>query len=304
MWLFLIFAGLLWGLFFTLMLMISGGKNRVKERLAAIAAEDDPVEREELGTQSFGERVIIPLTDMIYQSISKFSSGNMKERVEKKLRMIGKSGSRSVEQWIAMRLVPGVVLPLVLGLSMVRFGVTLGKALAASVLLIFCAQIVMNYYLIREVRIRKNVIEKQLPDVLDIIMVSVEAGLSFDGAIERVVQKADNVLSRELAITLKEMRMGKLRKLALRALADRCDVPDLTAWIGAMIQADELGVGIGKVLRIQSAQMREKRRFRAREKSMKAPLKILFPLLLFIFPSIFIILLGPAFLHAMKAFGK
>ncbi len=128
--------------------------------------------------------------------------------------------------------------------------------------------------------------------------------MSFDGALERVVQKSDTILSAELGTTLKEMRMGKLRKLALRALADRCDVSDLTIWVGAMIQADELGVGIGNVLRVQSAQMREKRRFRAREKSMKAPIKILFPLVFFIFPSIFIILMGPAALQLMKAFSK
>lgn len=304
MWVFLIFIGLLWGFFFTLMLLISGRNNRIKDRLDVIALVDDPVDRKELAKQSFGERVIIPITDMIYGYISNISSGNMKEKIEKKLRMIGKSGPRSVEQWMAMRLLPGMVLPLMIGISTLRFGVTLSNALMVSILLILCFQFAMSYYLIKGIRIRKDAIEKQLPDVLDIITVSVEAGLSFDGAVERVVQKSDTILAGELAITLKEMRMGKLRKISLRALAERCDVPDLTTWVAAMIQADELGVGIGNVLRVQSAQMREKRRFRAREKSMKAPLKILFPLIFFIFPSIFIILLGPAALHAMKAFGK
>ncbi len=304
MWLFLLLACLLWGLFFTLMLLVTGKKDRIRDRLEAIAADLDPVEREELMAPSFGERVILPLSELIYNTMSGVSSGNVRQNIDKKLRMIGKSGPRAVEQWMSLRLIPGIVLPIAIGLSTLRLGVPPIKSLAMVLLLVFAVQGAMSFYLIRGIRIRKTIIEKQLPDVLDIITVSVEAGLSFDGAIERVVQKSDTILSRELGTTLKEMRMGKLRKLALRALADRCDVPDLTIWVGAMIQADELGVGIGNVLRIQSAQMREKRRFRAREKSMKAPIKILFPLVFFIFPSLFIILLGPAGLLMMKAFDK
>lgn len=304
MWSFLLLSCLLWGLFFTLMLLATARKDRIRNRLEAIANDQDPVEKEELAVQSFGERVILPLSELIYKSISGASSGNLKQSIDKKLRMIGKTGPRAVEQWMSLRLIPGVVLPAAIGLSTLRLGVPPIKALTLVLLLVVVVQGGMSYYLIRGIRIRKNTIEKLLPDVLDIITVSVEAGLSFDGAIERVVQKSDTILSRELGTTLKEMRMGKLRKLALRALSERCDVSDLTIWVGAMIQADDLGVGIGNVLRIQSAQMREKRRFRAREKSMKAPIKILFPLVFFIFPSLFIILLGPAGLQMMKVFGK
>lgn len=304
MWIFLLIACLLWSLFFTLLLLVTEKKNRVRNRLDAIALDDDPVERDEISQPSFGERVIIPLTEMIYKTVSGVSTVNVKQNIEKKLRMIGKSSPRAVEQWLSLRLIPGIVLPMVLGLFAVQRGVPLFKALAIMGMLILLVQGAMTFYLVRAIRFRKGAIERQLPDVLDIITVSVEAGLSFDGALERVVQKSDTILSAELGTTLKEMRMGKLRKLALRALADRCDVSDLTIWVGAMIQADELGVGIGNVLRVQSAQMREKRRFRAREKSMKAPIKILFPLVLFIFPSIFIILMGPAALQMMKAFSK
>lgn len=304
MWMFLFIACLLWSLFFTLLILMTEKKSRVRNRLEAIALDDDPAERDEIGEPGFGERVIIPFTEMIYRTVSGVSTGNMRINIEKKLRMVGKTGPRAVEQWLSLRLIPGIILPAVLGLFTYQLGVPLIKAVALVGLLILIVQGSMTYYLIRGIRIRKSAIERQLPDVLDIITVSVEAGLSFDGALERVVQKSDTILSAELGTTLKEMRMGKLRKLALRALADRCDVSDLTIWVGAMIQADELGVGIGNVLRVQSAQMREKRRFRAREKSMKAPIKILFPLVFFIFPSIFIILMGPAGLQLMKAFSK
>ncbi len=304
MGIFIVLAVSLWALFFSLMLLITGRKERIKERLESITSENEAGEIEELPPRSFGERVIIPLTEMIYRSVSGLSKGNVKENIEKKLRMVGKTGPHIAEQWMSLRFIPGFLLPVMVGLLLLRLNVSLLKSFGMACIMIAVFQIAMSYYLISGSRARKSVIEKQLPDVLDIITVSVEAGLSFDGAVERVIQKSDTILSRELATTLKEMRMGKLRKLALRALADRCDVPDLTIWVGAMIQADELGVGIGNVLRIQSAQMREKRRFRAREKSMKAPVKILFPLVFFIFPSIFIVLLGPAVLQMMQTFSK
>lgn len=301
---YLILTAALWMVFFLLTLTITGRKERMKNRLESIAAGDSISETEDLPPQGFGERVILPMTDAIYRLISSASSSRMRERTEKRLRMIGRSGPRVVEQWLSIRLIPGLVLPVSVGLLLYRSEVPLQTVLLVSGMAVLAIQLMMNFYLVRGVRRRKEAIEKQLPDVLDIITVSVEAGLSFDGAVERVIQKADNDLTRELATTLKEMRMGKLRKLALRALAERCEVPDLTIWVGAMIQADELGVGIGNVLRVQSNQMREKRRFKAREKSMKAPIKMLFPLVMFIFPSIFIILLGPAVIHLMEAFGK
>ncbi len=110
----------------------------------------------------------------------------------------------------------------------------------------------------RGITARQKEIQNALPDALDLITVSVEAGLSFDGAVDRVIRQMPNALSAEFATALKEMRMGKTRREGLRALSERCDVDDLTTLVGALIQADELGVGIGKVLRIQSQQIREK----------------------------------------------
>lgn len=143
---------------------------------------------------------------------------------------------------------------------------------------------------------------KALPYSLDLITVSVEAGLSLDGAITRIVNNISGPLSEEFGKTLKEMRMGIEKKIALRNMSERCDVRDLSVLINALIQADELGVSLGKVLRIESAQLREKRRQAAREKAMKAPVKILFPLIMFIFPAIFVIILGPAVIQMIEMF--
>ncbi|RKD28784.1 type II secretion system F family protein [Thermohalobacter berrensis] len=134
--------------------------------------------------------------------------------------------------------------------------------------------------------------------------VSVEAGLSFDGALERLINNIEGILSHEFSRVLSEIRMGKSRKEALKDMSTRCGVSDLTALIGALIQADELGVGVSNVLRVQSVQMRQKRRQRAQEKAMKAPVKMLFPLIFFIFPAIFVVLLGPAVIKIIEIFGK
>jgi tight adherence protein C len=140
----------------------------------------------------------------------------------------------------------------------------------------------------------------ELPDALDLLTISVEAGLGFDAAVAKVVEKWNNELSRAFGRANQEIRVGKLRRQALRDMAERAEVPDLSTFIAAIIQADQLGVSISKVLHIQSEQMRVKRRQRAEAEAAKAPIKMLFPLVFLIFPSLFIVLMGPAALIIMK----
>jgi tight adherence protein C len=156
------------------------------------------------------------------------------------------------------------------------------------------AIILNKVYLNNRIRKRKTELLKELPDAMDLLTVSVEAGLSFDSALLHVVDKSKGVLSEEFRITLKELQMGKSRREALRALGERANVDDLLTFIGSMIQADQLGVPISRILRTQAEQVRTKRRQRVEEKAMKAPVKMLIPLVFCIFPSIFIVLLGPA----------
>ena len=141
---------------------------------------------------------------------------------------------------------------------------------------------------------RKKAILRGVPDTLDLLTISVRAGLGFDGALAKVVEKTSGPLAEEFRRVLAEVRMGKARRDALRDMVARTDVPALTNFIGAIIQAEQLGVAISKVLQIQSEQLRIERRQRAEEMAAKAPIKMLFPLVGCIFPSMFIVILGPA----------
>ena len=150
---------------------------------------------------------------------------------------------------------------------------------------------------------RKRVIVKALPDALDLLTISVEAGLGFDAALNKVSQKWDNALSEEFGRTLAEMRVGKSRREALRDLCARTDVMDMNAAFAAVIQSDQLGVSIAKVLRVQSEQMRVIRRQRAEEEAHKAPVKMTFPLIFLIFPAMLIVILGPAVIQIASVFA-
>jgi tight adherence protein C len=148
---------------------------------------------------------------------------------------------------------------------------------------------------------RQDLITKAMPDALDLLTVCVEAGLGFDQALSKVCEKWENELSMAFERVINEIRLGKLRREALRDMADRMDVADMTSFVAAIIQADQLGVSIGKVLRIQSEQMRIKRRQRAEKKAHEAPVKMLIPMVFLIFPSIYIVLLGPSVVQIIKS---
>lgn len=164
--------------------------------------------------------------------------------------------------------------------------------------------ILPEYFINKKGLARKMEIEKNLPDVLDLLTVSVEAGLGFDGAMMKVVEKTKNVLSEEFRTALQEIKMGKPRAEALRDMSGRSGADDLSTFTGSVILADQLGISIGNILRLQSEQIRQKRRQRAEEMALKAPIKILIPLVLFIFPAIFVVLLGPAVIQITEVFLK
>lgn len=178
------------------------------------------------------------------------------------------------------------------------------KTIAIMLIVAVAVNYFFSFYLSSRIEDRKKKILKDLPYTLDLITVSVEAGLSFDGAIARVINNISGEICEEFSKSLKEIRMGIERKAALRNMSDRCDVKELSMFVTSLIQADELGVSLSRVLRIESANLREQRKQASREKAMKAPIKMLFPLVLFIFPSIFVIILGPAVIRMIDIFGK
>jgi tight adherence protein C len=157
-------------------------------------------------------------------------------------------------------------------------------------------------WLDRKIKARRKEITKALPDAIDLLTISVEAGLGFDPALMRVAEKWDNALTREFARVLSEMRIGKTKREALREMSQRVDEDGLASFVSSVIQADQLGVAITHVLRIQSEAMRMKRRQRAEAAAQKAPLKMLFPMVFLIFPALYVVILGPAVPQMMEAF--
>lgn len=150
---------------------------------------------------------------------------------------------------------------------------------------------------------RKDLIRQQLPDVMDLLVVSVEAGLGFDAALIRLYEKDKSELMTELMQATRDVQRGMSKKEAYESLAKRCDVKELTTFLTALVQADQLGISIKSVLKVQSENLRKDRRMRAEEKALKAPVVMLVPMVVFIFPVIFIILLGPAVLNMIEIFG-
>ncbi|MFB0834013.1 type II secretion system F family protein [Arthrobacter halodurans] len=148
---------------------------------------------------------------------------------------------------------------------------------------------------------RQEAIQRELPNILDQLLISVEAGLGLEGAMSRVAMNGTGPLAEEMSRTLQEMQVGRSRRDAYLAMAERSSADDLRSFVRAIVQAEKYGIGVARVLRSQAAQMRVKRRQRAEEQAMKLPVKILFPLLLFIFPALFIVILGPAVINIVKS---
>jgi tight adherence protein C len=153
-----------------------------------------------------------------------------------------------------------------------------------------------------KIRARRDSVQRDLPDALDVLAVSVEAGLGFDGAITKLTEHMTGPLVQEFALLLSEIRIGEARQTALKNMATRVDTPELSAFVRAVVQADQLGISLGRILRVQAADSRLRRQTSAEEKAMKAPIKMMFPTVLFIFPSMFLVLLGPAVLNILKIF--
>jgi tight adherence protein C len=159
-----------------------------------------------------------------------------------------------------------------------------------------------DYFVSLKAKGRREKIRADLPDALDLLAVSVEAGLGFDGAIAKLTEHMEGPLAEEFGLTLGEMRIGESRADALKRMSERVDAPELSSFTRAIIQADQLGTSLGRILRVQAADTRMRRQAAAEERAMKAPIKMLFPTVLFIFPAMFLIILGPAFLNLDKIF--
>jgi len=260
------------------------------------------VEDKELLT--FSQRVIKPIYDMINRLLSKLTPSYKLVTIAKKLERAGYPKDFTPERWIFVKYTSVLIIFLLSYMLFSSIQDSRIKSIFISLLTAILTNVIFNVNLSSKIQGRRKRILKDLPYILDLITVSVEAGLSFDGAIARVITIIKGDLSDEFAKTLKEIRMGIPRKIALKNMSDRNEVRELSMFVTSLIQADELGVSLGKVLRIESQNLRERRKQMAKEKAMKVPIKMLFPLVFFIFPTIFIILLGPAIIKAIEMFTR
>jgi tight adherence protein C len=160
-----------------------------------------------------------------------------------------------------------------------------------------------SFFVSGRARRRQAQVSSDLPDALDLLAVSVEAGMGFDGAVSKLTEHMEGPLIDEFELALGEMRIGESRSDALKKMADRVDAQEMAAFVRSIVQADQLGISLGRILRVQASDARLKRQSAAEERAMKAPIKMLFPLVMFIFPAMFIVILGPAFLNLGKLFS-
>ena len=276
--------------------------SRLKARSIKRAAEYGHVHvpRNELELLRFRERVVAPTATRLASIPLKLNPRTNVATIGIKLVAAGLSQRITVSSFLAIKGGTTVVGGL--------FGLLLGVTGSFASALIFIPMfgglgfLVPDWTLAFKIRSRREKIRSDLPDALDLLAVSVEAGLGFDGAVTKLTEHMDGPLVEEFALMLNEIRVGEARSVALRKMAERVDAMELSNFVRAVIQADQLGISLARILRVQAADTRLRRQAAAEEKAMKAPIKMLLPTVFLIFPSMFIVILGPAMLNIMTVF--
>src|SRR4030088_2845370 len=281
----------------------------LETRLAQFRDQNVTLEEIEL-QQPFNERFLRPALERIGAFMNTRVGRDRIVVIQNRLALAGRPGNLTVNGFISVKLVLGIIIG-VLGFLLfsfakmgfpflpIFFGTIVLAALAG-----FGGYLFPDLWLRQKVQARQKEIRLALPDAFDLLTISVEAGLGFDAALVRVTEKYKNGLTEEFTQVLNEVRLGRPRLEALDDMGRRVGVEELHSFIQALIQSEQLGVGIAKVLRIQSEEMRRKRRQRAEEQAAQASLKMLFPMIIFIFPTIFIVLMGPAVLVVLHSFAS
>jgi tight adherence protein C len=271
----------------------------VQQRLAAYGGEK-PLTVEEIELQRpFSERVLRPAIERLGSLLSRSTPQKARQDLLNRLELAGRPGNLTPEDFAAVRLVAAAVVAAI--------GLLLGLVMGNPVYLVISlvAGTILGYYLPviwlkQKVDARRTEVQKGLPDALDLLVICVDAGLGFDAALARVTDKYKNALSELLSKALREVSLGRPRLEALDEMGRNSGVEDLHNFIQAVIQSEQFGTGIGKILRIQADEMRRRRRQRAQEKGAQATLKMMLPMVGCIFPTLWIVLLGPAVLILMR----
>jgi tight adherence protein C len=288
--------------FLLIMASLWHGEDPVRARVDSLVTGINPEDLPDLA-RPLTERVLGPALDAVAERILAILPKRVLDGMRRKLILAGEPMNLGGFLTV-MALSAGLFV--VLGFSLVAAA---GGSFQANQLLLLVALGAVGlalpyFWLINRVRRRQTIITKSLPDSLDLITTCVEAGLGLDAALARVAEKVEGPFADELSRTLREVGMGRMRRDALRELGERTGVPDLITFVNAVIQAEQMGTSIGQVLRVQSDQLRLRRRQRAEEMANAAPVKMVFPLVLCIFPTLFLVILGPAGISIYGSFVK
>jgi tight adherence protein C len=253
--------------------------------------------------ESFSDRIMAPFQQKASRIAKRLSGADAPERIRIKLDIAGNPVGWTVERVQAGKVIGAIAM----FMMSVAFTTVTGMGLTVRLLVIIGATVVgwlgPNLYLYQKTYDRSNRMRRDLPDAIDLMTISVESGLAFDAAVQQVARNTEGPLADEFSRVLREMQIGKGRADALRSLADRTNVDDVKSFVTSMVQADSFGIPIAAVLRIQSSEMRVKRRQIAEEKAQKVPVKITVPLIFCILPCLFIAVMGPAVIHIMDSFA-
>ena len=275
------------------------GADPLEDRMAEFAARGETVSLEEIElSQPFSQRIVVPIAKKMGEFVMRFTPQNAITSMSKKLELAGNPGNMDPAVFFALRFIGLPFGAIFLFLDRIA---SPGSLLDGKGLLLGLPAAVFGFYLpdiILKGRIdaRQKEVRKAMPDALDLLTICVEAGLGFDAAMSKLYEKWENELGRAFGRVVREIQLGKLRREALRDMADRLGVTEMSSFVAAVIQSEQLGVSMAQVLRIQADQMRVRRRQLAEEEAHKAPIKMLLPMAIFIFPALCIVLMTPAIL--------
>lgn len=282
--------------------IISGKQeSKVQDRVSRALGQGEMTVEADI--RPLSERMLRPMLHQFAHPLTRWASKGQREQTTAKLSAAGLSGQWEEAEWKGLQYSLSVLLSLLLFGIFSLMNAGLMMRLEMGIIGFLIGYIFPNAWLKAKAKQRQKEIQHTLPDVLDLLTVSVEAGLGFDAALLKVVEKQKGALAEEFLRVLQEIKMGRPRRDSLRDLAKRNKpAEDLSNVVASLVQADQLGISIGGVLRNQAKQIRQKQRQRAEEKAQKAPVKMMIPLVFFVFPTIFIIVLGPAVIQIIDMF--
>lgn len=276
----------------------------IQERLETISQSNEQIDLESIEmSQPFTQRVIMPIARKLGEFAIRFTPQNWLSSISRKLELAGSPSNLDPSLYLSMQFICAVGLGalMIVVTSFLMNGTSIGEKFLYSILGFFLGFFLPQIYLSSLISKRQKSVRKTLPDAMDLLTICVEAGLGFDAAMVKVAEKWDSPLSHGFARVIQEIQLGKLRREALRDMAENIDIPEMTSFVAVVIQSEMLGVSMAKVLRVQSDQMRVKRRQMAEEEAHKTPIKMLIPMILLIFPSLMLILFTPAVLSVMQS---